>query len=141
MPTRARTRSNPAPGQTGVIWARWYKLSADRGLGNDSQTSDLTDNYIYGGTGISELYGGPGYNYIQGGSGTEDIYAGAGSNLIYGGSGGTSSVPDYIYGNASGTMQATESTIYGGTGYEVIRGGPGSDLVYAGQGTGDRHHI
>jgi Ca2+-binding RTX toxin-like protein len=92
------------------------------------------NNVITANAGDDVLIGTAFGNTINGGSGSDTIEVGPYNNFINAGSGGTASQPTYVYGNATGTNVATESTIYGGSGTDVLYGGPGSDLIYGGTG-------
>ena len=74
------------------------------------------DDYIDGGTGSDEIYGGGGDDTIIGGKGHDELYGEAGDDTIDGGSGA--------------------DTIVGGAGDDVLEGGGGADdfIFHAGDG-------
>jgi Ca2+-binding RTX toxin-like protein len=100
------------------------------GIGNTDATNVITAN-----SGSDLLVGNAYSNTLVGGTGVDTLYAGFDLNVMYSGDGGTAFAPTQVRGDAPGTDELTQNTIYGGAGNNILFGGAGTNLIYGGSGT------
>ena len=81
------------------------------------------DDYIDGGAGSDEIYGGVGDDTILGGTGSDQLYGEAGDDTLTGGQGA-----DVLFGGEG------DDTITGDQGADYIDGGAGNDILEGGGG-------
>jgi Ca2+-binding RTX toxin-like protein len=84
------------------------------GLGHDTLTGSLGDDFVLGGDGQDTLRGLSGNDLLQGGSANDTLIESLGNNLLDGGAG--------------------NDTIAGGTGNDFFAGGAGNDTITTGTG-------
>lgn len=111
---------------TGLGWDKVYG-----GSGNDTIATNDGNDQLNGGVGDDNLFGGAGTDLLQGSAGRDYLYGGDGTDVLEGGSGDDYLSGDtFIYATSNGGVDVLE----GGSGNDVLLGGARTDFLTGGTG-------
>ena len=100
------------------------------GSGNDLLSGEADRDWLYGEDGNDLIFGGTGDDVIDGGASNDTLLGGDGADAIFGGS-----FNDFLYGEAGNDY------IVGGTGYNQIWLGSGLDIIQSTRNQGATHYV
>jgi Ca2+-binding RTX toxin-like protein len=109
----------------------------DGGSGDDQMFGGHGNDTMYGGSGFNRMWGGADNDLMYGGEEWDEMWAGEGDNTLYGGGGNDrmSALEGYISIDGSGYEETSGNNFMdGGEGKDDIKGGAGEDTLHGGEG-------